>query len=92
MKPLLLTFNLLCGADAATTHYGLTHGAREIVLSQNPWVDDAAVAGGAITATYGLLWFDAHEHPKLARVLAWTAIGIRAAAVANNVYQIRKLQ
>ena len=91
MKELLLTYTLLCGADAGLTHYGLAQGyTREAWLpTQNPWVIDGLVAGQATLAGWALSK-QAKTHPKVARVIAWTIIGIRAGAVAWNVHQLVK--
>ena len=92
MKPILLALNLLCSADAATTHYAIHKGlAHEVVWpSQNPYVLDsiAAAEAGATSAT--TLWLDRRHHPKMARIVGWTAIGIRGAIVVSNFHQIRK--
>lgn len=88
MKPLILIFNLLCGADAATTHIALTHGAREVLLpTQNPWIVDGIVAGQAV-ATSTIV----HRRGKTRgiTILTWIAIGARGVAVANNIYQLHR--
>ena len=90
MKELILTFNLLCGADTVSTHIVLHQGGHEFVLpSQNPWVIDGMVAGQAVLGSYALTRLDRNGHPKLARVIGWTLVGIRAVAVVHNVGQIR---
>ena len=90
MTPLLLALNLLCGADATTTQVALRHGAREITLpTQNPWAATALLASESAGMSYGLLSLN-RQHPRLARVIGWTAVGIRAAVVAHNVRELRK--
>lgn len=91
MKPLLLTLNLLLGADATTTHYALNHGAHEFMLSQNPVVNDVILAGQAVGVSYELQWLN-KKHPKIAKVLGWSFVGVRGAIVVNNLRQIQKLR
>lgn len=93
MKPLLLALNLICGADATTTHVALAHGAREVSLpTQNRWMATAMVAGESAGMSYGLIWLDKTQHPKLARGLGWTAVAIRGVIVVNNIHQLRRQQ
>jgi hypothetical protein len=56
MKALLLTFNLLCGADSATTHTLLaTHRGHEAGwagrVTQNPYALDAMNAGQCVAVS-----------------------------------------
>lgn len=90
MKPLVLVFNLLCGADASTSHYALTHlQAREMhVPTQNPYVIDAAIAGEALTTTMILH----HRHSKLAKTIMVGLIIGRGYVVAHNLHEIHKGQ
>lgn len=90
MKPLLLTLNLLIGADSATTHIGLRMGAQELFLpTQNPAFVHVISAGQAVSLTWTLARWE-KRHPKLVRWIGWTVVGIRAGAVVNNIYQIQK--
>lgn len=90
MTPLLLTLNMFCAADAVTTHYALERGAHELVLSQNPWVTDGIVAAQAVGVSI-LLARVGRKRPKLAKALGWTFVGARAAIVAHNARELRKL-
>ena len=91
MKPLILTFWVLCGADAGTTHYALKHGAVEVVLpAQNPFVVDGIITGEAIAGSWVLHSLNRRGHARLARVVGWTLVGIRAYAVVHNVHELRK--
>lgn len=90
MKALLITFNLLCGADATTTHAILTRGGREVLLpTQNPWVVDGVVTGEAFAASKSLQVLS-RTHPKTARIIGWSLVGLRSVVVVNNVHQLRK--
>ena len=90
MTHLLLTLNILMGADATTTHVMLNRGGREVLLpTQNPWAINGIVAGEATAMTFGLTTLS-KEHPKLAKTLTWTLIGVRGAIVAHNVRELRK--
>ena len=90
MKPLILTWVLMCGADAATTSAILNGGGREMVLpTQNPWVASAIIGGQATVGAITLSKL-AIRHPKLARWVGWTIVGIRATAVVYNSNQLSK--
>ena len=92
MFKLLFVFNVLCAADAATTHVALNRGAHEMMLpTQNPWAIDAMVASEAIGGDLLFVWLDRQGHPKLARGLVWAAIGLRAYAVINNARVLHQL-
>jgi len=91
MKPLLLALNLVCGGDAVTTHVALAHGAAEVLLpSQRPWMTTMMIAGESAGMSLGLSWLDRRHHPKAARVLGWTVVGIRGAVVLSNLRQLAK--
>lgn len=100
MKPLLLTLNLLCGADAASTHVGLVQGRNATVTgtregflpTQNPFVIDGIIAGQAVASSLALSWLDKHGHSRLARVIAWTSIGVHAVVVTRNIKAIRSIR
>lgn len=88
MKPLLLILNLTLGADAASTHYALNHGAHELILSQNPWKTDAIVASEAAGLNWLLL---KARNKKAAKIIGWAFVGVRGAIVASNLRQIHKI-
>lgn len=89
MKPLLLTWWLICGADATTTHMGMARGYEERWLpASNPWVVDGMVAGQAALGTFAVRRLN-RTHPRAARVLGWTLVGVRMFAVVHNVGQLR---
>jgi hypothetical protein len=75
MKTLMLAAWLFGGtSDAVSTHYALTHGATEAVLSNRPVVTDIMV--GTETAGGAFLLIRLHRsHPKTA-----VAFGILAGA------------
>jgi hypothetical protein len=85
VKPLILSWWLLCGADAGTTHYVLKTGGVEVMLpTQNPYVIDGWIASQAYA---GAKLFG----PK--RTKTTTAIGIglmawRGFVVAHNAREI----
>jgi hypothetical protein len=90
MKILLFGVWLTFSGDAATTHYALTHGGKEIVMpTQKPWVIDATVGAEAALSTTGILWLD-KNHPKAAKVIGWSMVAVRGAVVVHNVEQLRK--
>lgn len=91
MKTLLFGVWLTLGADASTTHYALAtqQGTEVVIPSQNPYVIDAIVVGEATAATLELQ-LHKHRHPKVAKILGWTIIGIRAAVVVHNITELRK--
>lgn len=91
MKPLLLTYALLCGGDSATTHYALAHGAREAWLpTQNPYAVHAMVGAQWGAVAYSMTKFDQQGRGKLARRVMWVAIAARAATVAYNLHQVTR--
>lgn len=88
MKPLLLTYALLCGADSATTYIALAHGGREVWLpTQNPYVIHATTAAQYAVFAWSLQDLN-KQHPKLARVVGWSVAAVRGVAVAYNVRQV----
>lgn len=88
MKGLILSWWLLCGADAATTHTILATGGQEALLpTQNPYVIDGFVAMQMIGGAFVLR--EMHKtHPKLATGIGIGMIAFRAFAVGNNAQQI----
>lgn len=91
MKPLVLVFNLLCGADASTSHYAITQlQAKETHLpTQNPYVIDVAIASEAVAISTAAVIFQ-HDHPRLAKAMLVGAIIGRGYVVAHNLHEIRK--
>jgi hypothetical protein len=71
VKPLLLAFNILCGADAATSHHILSTGGQELVLpTSQPYAVDGLIAAQAVSTTIGLTKIH-RTHPRLAIALGW---------------------
>jgi hypothetical protein len=69
MKTLMLAAWLTgTGADAVSTHIALNRGAREIVMSQNPIVNDCVVVGAEGVGGAFLLARLHRTHPKTAIV------------------------
>lgn len=95
MNSLLLAAMLTAGTDAATTHYGLTHGLREanpivrvIGVQEHPsriYIYKAATTGA-------LLWVSTNRafSPKQKRIMRWSVVGANLAATLFNLSQIRK--
>lgn len=85
MKPLILTAWLLgCGADAASTHYGLNHGSHEIFLTQNPWTNDFIIGGQAAGGSWASLVLSRRK-PKLALILSLAVMGVRSSIAVHNI-------
>lgn len=79
-------------ADAATSHYNLTHGGTEALIpSQNPRVVSAVIVGEAV-ALHWALRSVAKTNPKAAKRIGWAVIASRAVIVGWNYSQIRKLR
>ncbi len=90
MKLMLLFVNLTFGADAATTSYGLKHGATEVMIpSQNVLVLDAIASGEAVSASLGLIKLN-KTHPRMAKIFSWSLICARSAVVYHNANEIRR--
>lgn len=89
MKGLILSWWLLCGGDAATTHYVLKTGGREVMLpTQNPYVIDGWVAAQAHAGSklFG---------PKHTKTSVGIGIGLmawRGFVVAHNTREIVRHQ
>jgi|KBSMisStaDraftv2_1062788.scaffolds.fasta_scaffold374837_2 hypothetical protein len=89
MKPLLLSWWVLCGADAATTHHIVTTGGREVILpTQNPYAIDGVLLTQAFAADHALRNV-ARTHPRLAIGLGVGLVAVRGFAVAHNLRQIQ---
>jgi hypothetical protein len=91
MTPLILTLCLLRGADVAmTVDLGHRYGGREVnpLLPQNPAAMAGVMAGVTVAQTWALVRLD-DDHPRLARVLAWTSIVLEGVAVVHNAREDR---
>jgi len=91
MNPLLLTLAILHGADVATTQVVLKQGGIEL----NPVVPqqraaNLLVGSAASAADVWILHKLSAKHPKLAKAIAFTAIGVEGWAVAHNATQIQR--
>lgn len=90
MKLIILLINLTYGADAATTTYGIKHGATEVLMpTQNVFTLDSIAAGESIATSLGLVKLN-KNHPKAARVLGWSLIAARGFVVYHNMNEVRK--
>lgn len=93
MKPLLITLALAHGADVGTTVYGLSRGAREAFLpTQNPTAIAAIVSTECAVEAWAVHSLNAQGHPKLARVIGWTLVGVRGSIAAHNWHAIKGLK
>lgn len=91
MRPLLISLALAYGADAGTTVWALKAGAHEALIpSQHPAVIVGLVGVEAITTGILVRWIDHHGHPRLARVVGWSAVGIRGAVSVHNARVARE--
>ncbi len=90
MKPLLIVYALISGADATTTHVARIQGAREAWLpSQNVWVLDGIIAGHTAASAWGLVALNA-RHPRLAKIIGWSVVGVKVGVVAHNARELRQ--
>lgn len=90
MKALLLTFNLLCGGDSATTHYMLaTHQGHEAGwaggITQNPYALDAMNAAQCTAVSYA----GVKTPRKIGIPILLISIAARGYAVKHNLSVIR---
>lgn len=93
MKTLLLTWVLVCGGDAGLTSYALTHGGQELMLpSQDPRVVSVMVGGQAAVGALAIHQLDRQGHSRWARIVGWTLVVARGAAISWNVAQIAKMR
>lgn len=86
-KVLLLTFNILCGADTVTTVYGIqSDKAREAFWPiQSPTGIIAINSGQCVAVTYG-----SRKLPKKVAIpLLIGSIVVRGWAVGNNINVLR---
>lgn len=87
---LLVAWITVHSLDAGTTHYALSHGARETVIpTQNKWVIDGVIGASATLTWVGLERLK-EGHPKLATALKLIVIGTHVIAVSRNVHELRK--
>lgn len=89
MKTLLILIALTHAADAGTTHYALTHGFRETLITPTPWVNDVILGDMATAQILGLRKLQ-HTHPKIAWTLAAASVSIRGYVVYHNLQTIRR--
>jgi hypothetical protein len=92
VTPFLLWLNVAIAGDAASTHAVLAHGGREAGIfrfTQNPWVLDGLQGGVAASETLGLRKLRV-DHPKAARVLGWTLVGLKAYGDYENLRVLRR--
>jgi hypothetical protein len=88
MKTLLIVWGLTCTGDPLTTHQILTHGGREVWLpTQNPSAATAISGGTCVAGMVGISGL-ARDHPKAAKIIGWSLVGLRGSIVASNTMQI----
>ena len=88
MKALLLSWWLLCGADAVSTQHILAHGGREMLLpTQNPYAIDGVVFAQALAGDYAVRRLR-QTHPRLAIGVAVGLTAFRGFATAHNVHEV----
>lgn len=86
----LTVFLAGCGADATSTHLALATGrVHEVVLTQNPWVDDGLVAGEAALGAWAFERRLRSRHPRLATTLELSLGAFRFGLAVRNVRQGR---
>jgi hypothetical protein len=91
MNPLLLTLALLHSSDIAITNYGIAkQGGREAnpLLPKNP-ISMTIVTSSITTGQIYLLHKVSKDHPRLAKILAFAAIGTEGFITYHNVGQLR---
>ena len=76
------------GADAVSTHVALNHGAHELVMTQNPAVDDILIGGQAVGGAIFLARLH-KTHPRTAVVVGVVAGSFRAYIAYHNIQAIR---
>lgn len=72
------------GADAFSTHAALNRGAHELVLTQNPWTNDALIGAQAVGGALILNHLWRRGHKKTVVVVTLAGIGLRSAAAIHN--------
>jgi hypothetical protein len=89
MKPLLVVWGLTCAGDPITTHHILTHGGREAWLpTQSPVLATSISAGTCVAGLVSIAHL-AKDHPKAAKIVGWTLVGLRGSVVLSNIHQIQ---
>ncbi len=85
---LLAVWLSACSADAASTHVALKRGAYEVMLSQDSRVNTLIIGSQAVVLPLAL---SKMKNRKVATVLTYVLIGMRVAAVVNNIHVLRAL-
>ena len=91
MHYLLTIWLTTCAADATTTHLALTRGAREVVLTQSPALNDALIGGEALVGAFGARHLSI-DHPRVARWVLVGSIVARGLVVAHNVRVLQRIK
>jgi len=91
-KILLGAWLSACSADATTTHIALNHGAREVLLTQNPWINDGIVAGVALSGVGINHVLRREGHPRMAIVTMLAITAMRSAVAIHNARVIGELR
>lgn len=89
MKTLLILIALSHAADSAETHYALTHGFRETMITQSAWANDVILGDVATAQILGLSKLQ-HTHPKIAWTLAAASVSIRGYVVYHNLQTLQR--
>lgn len=77
-----------CSGDAVSTHQALVKGAHEVLLTQNPWVNDALL-GGAGVAGAEMTRRHYTKHKTLVTVLGIAGIAWHAFLTMHNLQVVR---
>lgn len=87
MSHLFLTAWLLAfTGDAASTHVALNRGAHEVMMTQNPYIDDGLLAAQAVIGAL-ILEKIAKTHPKATRIVGVLGIVSHGTATVWNITQ-----
>ncbi len=87
---LLAGWIALCAGDATTTHVILQSGhGREVIWTQNPWVDDGIVAAQAAGGVWLSRRLNKLGHPRMAKAILVSLMVVRGVAVVNNLHVIQ---
>jgi hypothetical protein len=91
IKFLLVSLVAVHAGDAITTHVGLASGrAQEVIMTQQGVMNDAIIGAELLAESAGLTWLVRQGHPKAARILGWTIVGLRGSVVAWNTRQLAR--